>query len=211
MKILMTITCLNVEVGGVATAVRGLSEALQQRGNQVLTATLDLPGTPIDIPGVQIKKFKADQASGLYPSAPMRDYINRSAADFDVVHIHGIWQKPGHYASKAARRAGIPYLVSPQGMLDERSLKMGRTWAKKLAWMFWEGSMMRHASAIHCLSEDEYRVSPWIHGLPILIAPNGVSTDELSAIPKRGAWRQCNAGLLGDENRPVVAYLARIH
>ena len=214
MNILMAITCLNVEVGGVATAVCGVSEALQRRGNRVVVAVLDLPGTPMDIAGVEIKKFKADKDSGLFPSTAMRNYIDRHIADFDAVHIHGIWQHPGHYASKAARRSGKPYLVSPQGMLDERSLKMGRTWAKKLAWVLWDGPMMRHAGAVHCLTVEEYRVSPWIHGFPVLIAPNGVSVHELDSLPRRGAWRASNAKLLGQNReitRPVVAYLARIH
>jgi glycosyltransferase involved in cell wall biosynthesis len=211
MDILMTVTCLNVEAGGVATAVCGLAEALKRRQHRIVVATLDAPGTSMNIDGVEVKKFNADKLSGLYPSSEMREYLNQNAAAFDAIHIHGIWQRPGHYASRAAQREGIPYVVSLQGMLDRKSLKMGRGWAKKLAWMLWEGPMMRHAGAVHCLTDEEYRVSPWIHGLPILIAANGVALSELDNLPQRGAWRKRHADLLGNSERPVVVYLARIH
>ena len=51
---------------------------------------------------------------------------NLLAHDLDILHLHGIWQYPSIAGSAWQRRTGRPYIVSPQGMLDEWILARGR-------------------------------------------------------------------------------------
>lgn len=185
---MFVITSLTVEAGGTTTVACGLAEALAGRGHHVTIATLATAGTPAEA-SVAVERFRPDrEGSALAASRQMRAWLAAHAAGFDVVQIHGIWQRPGHYAAGAARAARVPYLVRPEGMLDRNSLALGRWWAKRIAWWLWDGPMARHAAAVHCLSQAEYRVSPWIHGLPTVVIGNGVARDVFDA-PPRGKFR----------------------
>ncbi len=211
MKLLFIITDLSVEAGGVTSAVCGLAESLTARGHSVAIAGLDLGGTPVRPIGVQVQVFARDGASKLGHSRGLSAWLRQNVAQFDVVHIHGVWQHPGHYAARWAYRAGVPYLVAPHGMLDGAALRRRRIWVKRLAWRLWDGPMCRRAAAMHCLNEAEHRVSPWIHGLRYVVLGNGIAGAVLADMPRRGQWRQKNQDLLGRADRPVALFLSRIH
>ncbi len=211
MKILHVLSDIEIESGGVAAAACGIAEAIAARGHNVTIACLSRGGTPLQPHGVGVKSFPPDRNSSLMPSAKLRDYLQDNIATFDVVHIHGVWQHPGHYAAAAARKAKIPYIVAPHGMLDANSLAMGRRWAKSLAWFFWDSAMVYGAAAIHCLNEAEIRCSPALKGTPNAVIGNGIPAAALDNLPPRGQWRQEMKSTLGDVNRPIALFLSRIH
>ncbi len=212
MNILLVVSSMNAESGGVTTIVAGISDALSQRGHNVCVATVDHSGTQVNPTLATVTRFTADKGwKSLSPSRELAAFLRRRVREFDIVHVHGIWQRPGHYVGHYARRAGVPYVVSTHGMLDRSSLKMGRGWAKSLAWMLWDGPMIRRASAVQCSNDAEYRVSPKLHGRNVFVAGNGVSAEALSTMPKRGSWRAKNLSTLGRPDRPVALFLSRIH
>ena len=45
----------------------------------------------------------------------LRRYMRRAAATFDVAHIHACHNLPGVIAAAELSRAGVPYVVSPNG------------------------------------------------------------------------------------------------
>ncbi len=192
MKLLFVITDLSIEAGGVTSAVCGLSEALAARGHAITIAGLDLGGTPARPAGAQVHVFAPDSKSKLAPSRSLNAWLCENVARFDVVHIHGVWQHPGHYAARWAYKHRVPYLVAPHGMLDKAALRLRRMWVKRLAWLLWDGPMCRRAAAIHCLNLAEYRVSPWIHGLKYVVLGNGIAGAVLADMPRRGAFRQAH-------------------
>ncbi len=202
---------MRLESGGVATAVCGMTESLASRGHEISVCCLDRGGTLLSPSGVNVSRFLPDRESSLLPSRSLRGYLVHNIRQFNVVHIHGVWQHPGHYAAAVAKRRRVPYCVAPHGMLDAASLKMGRRWAKDLAWFLWDSAMLRGAAAVHCLNNAEVRCSPLLKKTRNVIIGNGVPRAMLESLPDRGAWRAQNAELLGDPGRPIVFFMSRLH
>jgi glycosyltransferase involved in cell wall biosynthesis len=79
----------------------------------------------------------------------------REIAKFDVVHLHSVFLWPTWTAARAARKASIPYVLSPHGMLV-KDLIVRRSWLAKSAWIrFIERSNVEHAAAVHLTSRVE--------------------------------------------------------
>ena len=53
----------------------------------------------------------------------------KALTEFDLVHIHGIWDWRLHKVAVACRKAGVKYIIAPRGMLEPWSLK--QKWLKK--------------------------------------------------------------------------------
>ena len=114
-----------VRYGGTVTAVRGMCNALAQRGHEVTVLTTNADGSdilnvPVDravcVDGVKVRYFPLALYRPCYSVAMSRalDGYVRSA---DVVHLHSVFLWPTWAGARAARRAGLPYVVSPRGML----------------------------------------------------------------------------------------------
>ncbi len=211
MKILHVVTDIQISSGGVAAAACGMVEAVVARGHDVTIACLNRGGTPLQPQGVTVQAFAPDRNSSLLPSAKLRDYLQENIRQFAVVHIHGVWQHPGHYAAAAARQHKIPYVLAPHGMLDANSLAMGRRWAKSMAWFLWDSTMVYRAAAVHCLNAAEIKCSPALRKTPNAIIGNGIARAALDNMPVRGLWRKEMGGSIGDQGRPIALFLSRIH
>ena len=211
MKILHVLSDIEIESGGVAAAACGMAEAVAARGHGVTIACLNRGGTPLQPHGVAVRSFTPDRNSSLLPSAKLREYLQENTGQFDVVHIHGVWQHPGHYAAAAARQCRIPYILAPHGMLDAGSLAMGRRWAKSAAWALWDSTMVNGAAAIQCLNNAEIRCSPALANTTNAVIGNGIPSSVMENAPTRGLWRQEMKTILGNADRPIALFLSRIH
>ena len=104
--------------------------------------------------------------------------VELSAADlaqFDIVHIHGIWSPRLHNVVKMCRAAKVPYIVAPRGMLEPWSLK--QKWLKKrIARFLYQDKDLKCAAALHATAESEaeqFRKLGFRN--PVVISPNGVN------------------------------------
>ncbi|MCK5802383.1 MAG: glycosyltransferase [Lentisphaeria bacterium] len=90
-------------------------------------------------------------------------------------------------ASMMARKAGIPYVLTPRGVYDPFRLRQRRL-AKLAFKLLFEQRVVRHAATIHALntSEAEAVTACFGAGLPIEIIPNGVQLPDLREKPPRG-------------------------
>ncbi len=188
-----------------------MTEGLAALGHEITIWCLGRGGNPLTPKKVTIRQFAPDRQSSLLPSRDLYAHLAANVCEFDIVHIHGCWQHPSHYAARTASRSGVPYVLAPHGMLDAASLKMGRRWAKSIAWFLWDSAMLHGAAAVHCLNHAEVRCSPVLKKTRNVIIGNGVPRAALSDLPVRGAWRAQNAALLGDPGRPIVLFMSRLH
>lgn len=183
-----------VRYGGPIVAVHGLCKALVARGHEVHVfttnvdgaGTLDVPaGTPVDVDGVQVRYFASPQPR-LYWSPDMRRALQKEVPAFDVVHIHAVYLWPGVAAARAARRAGVPYVISPRGMLVPELIARKSRVAKTLWLRLIERRGFANAAAIHFTSalewEDARRVGVPLPS-PIVIA-NGVDLPPRPDVPR---------------------------
>lgn len=177
-----------VRYGGTIVSVHGLCRALARRGHDVhvYTTSVDGPGdsavphnTEVDVDGVKVWYFQSQLARRLYFAPPLAGMLRGHVREFAVVHTHAIYLWPLWAAARSAYAAGVPYVVSPRGMLEGELIER-----KSLLWKaaligFFEKRTLEHAAAIHVTSRreaDEARAFGF--DLPQMCEiPNGVDLD----------------------------------
>lgn len=173
--------------GGPIRSVHGLARALVERGHEVTVFTTDVDcegrvptDRPVPLDGVAVRYFPVRFPRRLYHSPAMRRALQAEIGRFDVVHLHSVFLWPTLAAARAAERAGVPYVVSPRGMLV-RELLQRRGRLRKTAWLrLFERRTLARAAALHATSELEAEELRCL-GLtlpPIAVVPNGVETPE---------------------------------
>jgi glycosyltransferase involved in cell wall biosynthesis len=180
--------------GGPIFAVHGLCRALARRGHEVHVFTTNVDGggvsaVPLDVPvemdGVRVHYFPSSLRR-LYVSPSMRRALRREVAAFDVVHLHSVFLWPTWAAARAAKRARVPYLVSPRGMLVPELVARKSRWAKR-AWIaLVERRNLAHASAIHFTARREWDDAARL-GVPLpspFVVPNGIDLPPLVREPR---------------------------
>jgi glycosyltransferase involved in cell wall biosynthesis len=153
-----------VRYGGPIFAVHGLCRALASRGHEIEVVTTNINGSgksevPVGVPvwmdGVQIRYFSSNFLRRLSWAPSLARALKLEVSGFDVVHLHSVFLWPTWAAGRLARRADVPYLVSPRGMLVKDLIER-RSNIVKVAWInLIEKSNLERASAIHVTSELE--------------------------------------------------------
>jgi glycosyltransferase involved in cell wall biosynthesis len=201
--------------GGTIVSVHGLCKALAARGHEVHVFTTsvdgaadsDVPhGRPVDLDGVHVWYFRSPRLRRIYWAPEMKTALAAQIDGFDVVHTHAIYLWPLWAAARVARRANVPYILSPRGMLERDLVSRASPFLKGL----WIAAIERHnlerASAIHVTSAREVEEAE-AFGLrlpPMVEIPNGV---DLAA----GDGRVSPAvdGVI--HGAPYLLFLGRVH
>ena len=124
--------------------------------------------------------------------------------NWDVVHLHGIWEVGLFRLSCAAHRAGVKVVWSPHGMLTPWALGF-KAWKKKLALFLYLKRELARADALHVTAQSEVEDVRRL-GLRnrVIVAPLGVRM----------------AGKMGEEEitassgkkcRKTVLFVSRVH
>lgn len=172
MKVLHVTQGIDPRSGGPARSVKGICRALDNAGVDVTLCVLH-------------GNEEFDNKGGVMVVYGVCPPVN----DFDLVHIQTIWDPALHAVAKACRKAKVPYVVSPRGMLDPWALSV-KKWKKRLAMFLYQKCDLKGARAFHVTAALEEK-SVRAQGLkqPVIIAPNGVDLPEVmppktSGIPK---------------------------
>ncbi|PYP89349.1 MAG: hypothetical protein DMF61_03830 [Blastocatellia bacterium AA13] len=178
MRVLHVVPSLNSESGGPARSVPGLCRALARAGADVtLYAAHSNSGALTIEPAGEPFRWRlfGSLAGRLGAAARIRDAIHRRAYEFDIIHIHSLWNPVATLAAMAAREKSIPYVLSPRGMLSRHSLRISSI-KKRVYGALFERSTVEAAAAIHFLNERE-RAESGSRGFRLpesFVAPNGV-------------------------------------
>ena len=177
-----------VRYGGTIVSVHELCRALAARGHDVHVFTTSVDGprdsdvphdAPVTIDGVHVWYFRSRRLRRLYYSPPLARALASQISTFDVVHTHAIYLWPMWMAARASRKAGIPYVVSPRGMLERGLIDSRSTLMKKIWIGLIERRNLERAAAIHVTSTREStEARAFGFELPdIFEIPNGVALD----------------------------------
>jgi len=155
LRIIMTVASLNVDHGGPSRTIPALCDALDRIGVSAPIVTRDETG--------------AGRAA----------LQNARRTSVRLIHDNGMWLPSNHAAAVAARRLGVPFVVSPRGMLEPWSLQH-RGFKKRIAWRVFarrdlEGAALLHATSV--MEAENFRAL----GLrqPAAVIPNGVDLPEM--------------------------------
>ena len=221
MRVAHVIPGLATRTGGPAESVIQSALAVRDHGVETTVFTTDLAG-PASAPGdgpVSADELPAGTAELDVRLCPIRPparlafspglfrALGARLGDYDVVHIHSLFLFPQLAAYLHARRARVPYVVSPCGALDPYLRSRNRL-LKRAVDALWQRRMLERAKALHYKTAEEARLVADL-GLspPAVIAPNGIRWSEFATLPPR---REFRARHLGDGDAPVVMTLGRL-
>lgn len=212
MRLCHIVPSLEERHGGPSKSVRALANAQAARGETVeLLATLEA-GQPLaagaaDSGAATVRNFPRVAPRWLSRSPPLRDHLRDH--EFDLVHNHALWLLPLHYAHGAAKRRGVPLVISPRGMLSGWAYQHRRL-RKRLAGQFVHPGALAGADGWHATSVEE-RDDIRARGFkqPVCVSPNGVplpTATELAAA--RTTWHEL---VPAARARPVALFYSRLH
>jgi glycosyltransferase involved in cell wall biosynthesis len=188
-----------------------MCRALLSQGVETLIASTDADGsTRLDVPtgevtswhGVPAVFFRKAWSESFKYSPTLSAWLGRHVAEFDLVHVHGVFSHACIAAASACRRASVPYIVRPLGTLAPWSLGQ-KPLRKRALLSLAAGKMLRAAAGIHYTSAEEQRSVEAALGLSGgFVVPLGIDPDLLDVPMIQPADRQRN---------PYVLALSRIH
>lgn len=220
MRILLVVRDMHPRGGGPPRVMVGSALALAGQGHQVTIAAEFDPGEEaqvrtawrdLDAAGVKLELFPASGRLPINGTPAIAKMFNARIAEWDVVHLHGVWDRPLIAAGNAARRAKVPYLISPHGMLDRWSF--GRQPLKKWFALHILGAhrLLYGATAIVFGTQDEAEEASLTGPWRTEIVPNGVP-ETMLAPRDPGARQKLHEALPQSRDwTRILLFYARFH
>jgi len=210
MRILHVVQSLDPAWGGIARVLPQLASGLASAGEHCRIATLagGRFGRPSPVSGVEVLEFEAAPKSKLGCSKAFDSRIHSLLHETDVLHLHGLWTGQNWSAGKAARKIGIPYVMTPHSMMMPWAWH--RSWWKKrpAGWLF-EHANLRGAACLHALAEGEAKhIRALGFNDRVVVVPNGLRVDEFLNPPAADRLLERFPNM---KNCRWVLFLGRIH
>lgn len=212
MKILHVIPYIAPRYGGPSQAIVTMCTALASRNIDVLIATTNADGREcLTVPvereityrSLPVIFFHRQGHEAFRYAKGFARWADQHIQEFDLVHIHDVFQHVSIAAAAACRKHKVPYIVRPLGTLDPWSLQQKR-FRKKLFWHLFIRRMLVGASAIHYTTEEEKRLVETTLGLGKgVVIPNGL---DLSIFSEDARDESAFAAY-----RPYILALSRLH
>ena len=195
MKILTFISSLDINSGGPSRSVPMLVKGLVEFGVDVTLMTIRSKNMNVHALEGTTARLKV-----LEPSFTRKE-ITRYLKDekFHLIQIQSMWDWPYHKVMVEARKLGIPYIVTPRGMLEPWSLSQ-KKWKKKLAWWLYQRNDVQKSVCVFTTAkmEAEHVTNLGITTCKAVI-PNGIETDSYP----------CKTSV--DVVKKQVLFLSRVH
>jgi glycosyltransferase involved in cell wall biosynthesis len=130
---------------------------------------------------------------------------NEAFQKADIVHFHGLWQPSHSTLSKRLAAEGIPFVVSPHGMLEPWAWR--HKWWKKWPYFFLRerAHLQRSRSLLATAPMEEHRLQTMLPRCRVTTLPLGFTGD---AQPNYEAAR-AELGWAPEET--VLLFLSRVH
>ena len=187
MQTLHILSSIDVDAGGPSRSVPLLCGALAKQGVGIELLTQP-SANPVSI--TQTSLFK--QANKTYFE------LQFTPLACDVVHLQHVWDPYMHIMARRARRAGIPYIITPRGML-EPWIMARHVRRKQLALWLYQRNDINRAACLHATCNAEMQQLRRLgFNNPIAVVPNGI---DLSAIPYNPQAK----------NTRKVVFISRLH
>jgi len=160
MRVLHVIPSVSERSGGPATAIVPMCRALMGQGIEVvLLSTTDglfdmLQGVVIEHKGIPAIFFSSQLGESFKYSRPLASWLSSNIQNFDLAHVHAVFNHSSVSATRACRNAGVPYVIRPLGTLDPWSMTQ-KSLRKRLFWQVSGKGMLDAAAAVHYTTDAE--------------------------------------------------------
>jgi len=157
-KYLHIIASVDPAQGGPIEAVRQFAQATGRRGYQAEVVSLDDPDAPF-VKTCPLPVHALGPGGGGYRLSPrLAPWLRDHAQGYDAAVLDGLWTYSSFGSFGSLKRAGVPYVVFPHGMLDPYFNQFPLKHLKKnLYWPWAERRVLRDAQAV-CFTCDEERL-----------------------------------------------------
>lgn len=212
--------------GGPVKAVSELCQELVRQRQKVTVFTTNIDGPydlsvplnkPVSMNGVKVRYFQIQRPRFYSFSLPLAKTLKEEIRQFDIVHIHSIFNWPITPAALFCRKFDVPYIVRPCGMLDPNVLKKRyvskinsfNSYFKKILYLsLIERRNLDKAAAIHFTSNEEMKAAQLL-GLkaPGFVVPLGVDLGEIQRNSSSESFRKHYPQL---NSKKIILFLSRI-
>lgn len=218
MKVLHVIPSLSPKHGGPSAALPAMARASMAQGLEVTIATTDDDGRGcrLDVP-LGTAQRDADGSQRIYfrkntkfykVSWQLGRWLRGHVSEFDVVHIHALFSYSSVAAARAAKAAGVPYVVRPLGVLNRWGMENRRRAVKSWSLRLVEMPLLRRAAAIHYTANAERleaaEAHPEIREIRSVVIPLPVEIEPATRAAPAAAVDDLHRG------RRVILFLSRI-
>lgn len=201
MKILHTISGLDVNSGGPTSCTYNLIKELRKTGIEADILTLK-PRTSLGkIVGTDnfIIAVENDARTPFEYSKNFRSYLQFDL-NYELYHGNGLWTYPTHITAKTARKNNKPCIIAPHGMLYPQGLAVS-AWKKKLALKLFQQHDLESVSCLQATCKDELQhIRACNLKTPVAIIPNGLPINT-SHTPRKTANAIRRFAFVGRINR----------
>ena len=215
--------------GGIPRVVSAQAHALAAAGHRVTVATTDArDGTsrteaagspPTGAPrvertadGIEVRVFTNISNTAAYrwqffTPRGFAGFLRSSVHEFDVAHLHACHNLLTATAAKQLRRAGVPYVVQPNGTARRIERRLA---AKAIFDALFERDVLTNAARVIAVSGSERRQLDEDLGAAggdrIATVPNPLAPLPTCCMPERGRYRE----RLGSADAPLVMYFGTL-
>lgn len=221
MKVLHVIPWVGLKRGGPSQEILQLVPAQNQLGiqSEIITTNDDGPGL-LDVPlgdvteyrGAPVRFFprwspKPSALREFVYCAPLAGWLSAHAHEYDLLHVHGIFNYVSTVGMRIARQQGRPYLNRPHGMLCEWSLRRSAL-RKKIYLALAERANLNGSLGLTCTAEQEIEEARLVHlRPPSIVLPCGLHLPPL--VPN--ACDRLREKYSLPKDRPIILFLSRLH
>ncbi|MBM9594020.1 glycosyltransferase [Roseitranquillus sediminis] len=146
------------------------------------------------------------QARAIFGSGQRR--VAEIVRAVDIVHLHTLWSPLVAAAAAAARRAGVPYVLSPHGMAAPWSTRQ-KSLRKRIYWGLVERRTVANAARVVFTSAAERDQATLLEaGARTAVIPLGADAPPAPRAELAAAFLAEHPDLVG---RPLLLFLGRLH
>lgn len=210
---------MSLAAGGPPVVAANISRALDSVGigTSIFTTTAfhsdqrdgQIDDMPTGLSGTEVQAHPIQTFKRLAYSPLLNEALRSRIREYDVVHIHSLFQYPQFAAFQNAWRYSVPYVVSPHGALDPYLRTRGRV-RKWLVDRMWQRKMLDNADALHFTTVEEAKLVKDLNfKSPPVIIPNGVDVRAFGTQPQHYEVQPIKAEL-GIGTGPIIANHGRL-
>jgi glycosyltransferase involved in cell wall biosynthesis len=200
-------------VGGLTRAPLDSCAVFAERGHDVTLITPD----PLDVPPAwltptaglpRVQVVQPLRRFGLLGRHAL-NAIAETVAGQDVVHLHAPWTPSNVQIARIARRAGVPYVLTIHGMLDDWCMAVRQT-KKRLYLALMGRALIDRAAAVHFTAQAELaQARRWFSNPRVVVLPYLFDLSELIELPGKKLAQDAFAPLRSE--KPKILFLSRLH